>query len=180
MEKETICVRHCAFQECEADAGARSEYCKPHRKLMWQRNLPVCTLEGCENKQFSKTSGVCRGHRSVQLRDSGEAKIGGKWKNRDGYIMVYYPGYRFSTKASDNIFEHVVVMCDYLGRALLPDENVHHRNGDRTDNRIENLELWSSSQPPGQSVEDKLNWAREVIARYGTPEEKAAILLSER
>ena len=57
-------------------------------------------------------------------------------------------------------------MEQYLRRDLLPNENVHHINGDRKDNRIENLELWSTSLPPGQRIQDKINWAIELLSIY--------------
>jgi HNH endonuclease len=65
------------------------------------------------------------------------------------------------------VLEHVLFMSRLLGRALLPEENVHHKNGNRTDNRLSNLELWSESQPSGQRVEDKVAWAKEILATYG-------------
>ena len=65
-------------------------------------------------------------------------------------------------------------MAQLLGRPLLAEEVVHHRNGDRLDNRPENLELWSTAQPKGQRIEDKLGFARHLIELYD-PETCAAV-----
>lgn len=64
------------------------------------------------------------------------------------------------------VFEHILVMEEHLGRYLLPDETVHHKHGVRDDNRLSQLELWVKPQPSGIRVEDAVEWAREILARY--------------
>jgi len=88
----------------------------------------------------------------------------------DGYVLVKVPpgtpGSRKSPTMKRWMFEHRYVMQEHLGRPLLPHEEVHHVNGVRDDNRLENLELWSTSQPAGQRVVDLLAWAREIVQTY--------------
>lgn len=60
-----------------------------------------------------------------------------------------------------------MVMERELRRQLLSGESVHHVNGKRDDNRSENLELWVVSQPYGQRPNDLVEWAREILRRYG-------------
>lgn len=64
-------------------------------------------------------------------------------------------------------YEHICVMEHYLNRYLVNGETVHHKNGNRSDNRLKNLELWNTSQPAGQRWQDKVEWAREILDLYG-------------
>lgn len=85
---------------------------------------------------------------------------GGTVRSDEGYVI-------FRNLSGRRISEHRYVMELHLKRRLLPHENVHHINGVRHDNRLENLELWSTSQPCGQRVADKITWCYELLAQYG-------------
>lgn len=106
---------------------------------------------------------------SRECRTAARREEGRRFLNANGYAIVGvpadYPGARRNGNYGQ-IFEHRKVMQDMLGRPLLPEENVHHKNGVRDDNRPENLELWTRSQPSGQRVEDKIRWAREFLQQY--------------
>jgi hypothetical protein len=57
-------------------------------------------------------------------------------------------------------------MEEYLDRPLRSDESVHHKNGVKIDNRIENLEIRTRYHGPGQSVPDLVEWAYDILERY--------------
>lgn len=64
---------------------------------------------------------------------------GGRYVNSQGYVCIHIKGKRY-------IQEHRLVMENHLGRKLLTHENIHHINGNTLDNRIENLQVVTSSQ----------------------------------
>jgi hypothetical protein len=68
---------------------------------------------------------------------------GGRVKDRIGYILLWKPGHPNAGigHGKQYVLEHRFVMSEHLGRPLEKWEFVHHRNGIKDDNRIENLEL---------------------------------------
>jgi HNH endonuclease len=154
-----------------SDSQHYRSHCKGCVKEKWTQQEQSCLVvnsvgEKCMGR--AKHKGMCGAHYSRWLKHGDvKADLPLKASPGSGYITK---GYKAYNKGSRKIFEHRLVMEEILGRQLLPEENVHHKNGNRLDNRPENLELWSTSQPNGQRVEDKLAWARQIIALYGEVE----------
>jgi len=159
-----VAVKICKTDGCEEPVkrdrlGRGMGYCQKHfnvhlRVPKQKRDTGVCLTEGCERPVRRNRNGhglgYCDGH--FGSRGSRYVAPGTKYKQRDGYIVIKRDDGRI-------IGEHRAVMEEHLGRPLLRGETVHHRNGIRDDNRLENLELWYSPQPYGQRVEDLLLYA---------------------
>ena len=68
---------------------------------------------------------------------------GGVKHRQDGYIAIWMPKHPFANNGY--VMEHRLVMEKHIGRYLTEEEVVHHKNGIRNDNRIENLQLFANS-----------------------------------
>lgn len=138
-----------------------------------QKPRTTCLVEECP--ELSHAKGYCSRHYGFLKRNGDPLKIVITRKKRydaDGYVMLDLKGHPYATSKGGRIFEHRFVMSQKLGRSLYPHEQVHHKNSQRNDNTLENLELWSRNQPIGGRVKDLIIWAKEIINLYGDDENK--------
>lgn len=114
-----------------------------------RRNQETCS-KSCGIRAFHRTNpGHVAGERSHRWK-------GGRTIDQHGYVMALAPDHPTNQHTTRRyVQEHRLVMERILGRYLEPNEQVHHKNGIRDDNRPENLELWVTQQPYGQRATEQ-------------------------
>lgn len=135
------------------------------KRELLHRNSPMKECEcGCREKIHSiNTIGKparFKTHHNKKDLELGRWGKGGRIINTQGYIYIHKPDHPFCTR-DGYVREHRLVMEKHLGRYLDPKEAVHHINGIKDDNRIENLQLMTFSEHGKQHA--IINWNRGVF-----------------
>lgn len=134
---------------------------RPHGADDPTNNAPRSTCPQCR-RQFtprSRRQRCCsrtcarRYERVNYYGGHGPGWKGGRVRHSSGYIWVSAPHHP-RARRSPYVFEHILVVEKALGGYLEPNKRIHHRNGQRNDNRPENLELWRLKDPPGIRAAD--------------------------
>lgn len=114
----------------------------PHMKTVYLAQMLGRSKQSIDHKAqrlgLRKTAGHLYSNKSERRGEKSPTWKGGRTRSRKGYVVLINYGER--------IFEHRAVMEKHLGRKLTDDEVVHHINGDKMDNSIENLVLMTRGE----------------------------------
>lgn len=149
--KNPCCSRKCAsFLKQETQKGKGNPfYGKKHSKESIEKNKvshvgQVAWNKGKTGIYSEETLKKMRFNRAKQVGEKHPHWQGGR-RNFRGYVAIYSPLHPFKDK-NNCVREHRLVMEKHLGRFLSKTETIHHVNGIKSDNRLENLKLFSSNQ----------------------------------
>ena len=158
------CSVPCSALGRRADAEARFENtCIECGKPITTKRKPSGYLNTKRQLCSTECRSKYRGRLATERFNAGEI---GRHIKRNGYVWISIPAGASRTGKKREMLEHRYVMEQMLGRPLRDGETVHHMNGQKTDNRPENLSLRSGNHGPGGDVSAMVKWAHDFIALY--------------
>lgn len=108
----------------------------------------ICPQCGAKKAYYAKACRACQVHGRPMLGRTGPLHPcwkGGREIDRDGYIRAYAPRHPWPRR-NGYVLEHVMVMELSIGRRIRASECVHHKDGNRQNNDLSNLELLNRGQ----------------------------------
>ena len=175
------CSRKCAYAGRHEETEAKSNFTCLHCGKTQPMTRYVGTGRTVYYRQQKFCDQTCKSEyqrASAARRFKDTIENGGvfpRHKARNGYWRISVPS--GITGRKETVFEHRFVMEQHLGRKLTSDETVHHIDGDRGNNALSNLELFSSRHGPGQRVVDKVAFAIDMLQTYPEFAERAGYRL---
>lgn len=170
--EQVTCSRQCAAvyvkqRSVERRLMKRCVVCESEFDATYHRQQQMCSIEcrgrfrsmprqRCERcgKQMDTTNSSYRKQRfcSTECR---RTPVGTEKTTTNGYVTVFMPDHPHAQRTG-YVMKHRHVVEQQIGRLLQPNERVHHKNGQRDDNRPENLELWriKGKDPAGVRATD--------------------------
>ena len=139
-------------KQCGCGCGSWINFSNKNGELFFKQG------HGRKNKSF-------KGEKRNQLADKNNNWKGGKIIDGNGYVLIRQEGHPKALDRGKYVREHVLIMENKIGRYLQEGEIVHHINGIKSDNRLENLILMKTGKHSSLHRKKEIRKGRSLFGR---------------